>query len=195
MFLSDADIEALLRLLAAAFIGMAIGLNRDLHGKPTGMRTLGLVCMGATLVSLAAIRVNDVFEHPDATSRVVQGILQGVLTGIGFVGAGVVLRNPEAGEVHGLTTAATVWVTAALGIACALGDWHLIALGAFITLLLLTLVRPLESFVEHVAGRGRHYRQADGNTSGREALPRSAELPSANASAREAAPGDPHADH
>ncbi|QJP13858.1 MgtC/SapB family protein [Starkeya sp. ORNL1] len=178
MFLSDADIEAVLRLLAAAVIGMGIGINRDLHGKPTGMRTLGLVCMGATLVSLTALRVDGIAQHPDATSRVVQGILQGVLTGIGFVGAGVVLRDPAGRKVHGLTTAATVWVTAALGIACALADWHLIFLGAFMTVLLLSLVKPLERLVESIAGE----RREEGNTRAGETLRK-------RESAREPAPG------
>lgn len=189
MYLTDADIEALLRLLAAAAIGMVIGINRDLHGKPTGMRTLGLVCMGATLVSLAAIRVNDVFQHPDATSRVVQGILQGVLTGIGFVGAGVVLRDPSRGKVHGLTTAATVWVTAALGIACALGDWHLILLGVVITLGLLILIGPLERLTERIAGRDPDEMEGDKRGNGRagHALPK-------GGSSREHPPGDMHAD-
>lgn len=155
MTLTDADVDALLRLTAAAVIGMVIGINRDLKGKPTGMRTLGLVCMGATLVSLAAIRVTDLAQHADAMSRVVQGILQGVLTGVGFIGAGVVLRDPEALEVHGLTTAATVWVTAALGIACALGDWHLILLGVVITLALLVVVNPLERVIERRARKPR----------------------------------------
>src|SRR4051812_14563259 len=62
-------------------------------------------------------------DHPDALSRVVQGVIQGVMAGISFIGAGVVLRDHRAGEVTGLTTAATVWVTAALGIACGLGAW------------------------------------------------------------------------
>ncbi|MDF2997407.1 MAG: MgtC/SapB transporter [Xanthobacteraceae bacterium] len=188
MYFTDADIEAVLRLFAAAVIGMAIGINRDLHGKPTGMRTLGLVCMGATLVSLSAMRVTDLVQHPDATSRVVQGILQGVLTGIGFVGAGVVLRNPEEGKVHGLTTAATVWVTASLGIACAIADWHLIFLGAFMTLLLLSLVKPLEHLVESLAGHKQDQKRPEGNTREREALRE-------RGSARETGPGgDQNAD-
>jgi len=142
------DIEALLRLLAAAGCGMLIGINRDLRGKPTGMRTLGLVCMGAALISLTAMRVDGISGHPDATSRVVQGIIQGVMTGIGFLGAGVVLRNLKELEVHGLTTAATVWVTAALGVACALANWHLILTALAVTLILLALVTPLESYLE-----------------------------------------------
>ncbi|MBS7537171.1 MgtC/SapB family protein [Ancylobacter sonchi] len=131
---------------------MLIGLNRDLRGKPTGMRTLGLVCMGAALISLTAMQVDGIAGHPDATSRVVQGIIQGVLTGIGFLGAGVVLRDSREREVHGLTTAATVWVTAALGVACALASWHLIVLGLAVTLILLALIRPLERLFEPRAG-------------------------------------------
>ncbi|MCS0494329.1 MgtC/SapB family protein [Ancylobacter sp. MQZ15Z-1] len=142
------DIEHLLRLLVAAACGMMIGVNRDLRGKPTGMRTLGLVCMGAALISLTAMRVDGIAGHPDATSRVVQGIIQGVMTGIGFLGAGVVLRNRRQLEVHGLTTAATVWVTAALGVACALASWHLIVGALLITLLLLAVLHPLERRLE-----------------------------------------------
>ncbi|MBS7546035.1 MgtC/SapB family protein [Ancylobacter oerskovii] len=149
--LAPADLEAMMRLLAAVACGMLVGLNRDLRGKPTGMRTLGLVSLGAALVSLTAMGVAGIEGHADATSRVVQGIIQGVLTGIGFVGAGVVLRNHRDLEVHGLTTAAAVWVTAALGIACALASWHLIVMALVITLVLLELVRPLERLLE---GRG-----------------------------------------
>ncbi len=66
-------------------------------------------------------------NHPDALSRVVQGVIQGIMAGISFIGAGVILRDHKAGEVTGLTTAATVWVTAALGIACGLGAWVIVA--------------------------------------------------------------------
>ena len=74
------------------------------------MRTLALVSMGAAIVSIAALEYDDaVHDNADALSRVIQGILQGVLAGIGFIGAGVILRNPARGTVEGLTTAATVW--------------------------------------------------------------------------------------
>lgn len=149
--LRNEDVEALLRLLMAAACGMLIGINRDLRGKPTGMRTLGLVCMGAALISLTAVRVDGMAGHPDAMSRVVQGIVQGVMTGIGFLGAGVVLRNYRHLEIHGLTTAATVWVTAALGVACALATWHLIILALVVTLVLLAVVLPLERVLESKA--------------------------------------------
>lgn len=143
-------LEAVLRLAVAAAIGMIVGLNRDMRGKPTGMRTLGLVSLAAALVSLAGLSVGGMDGHPDATSRVVQGIIQGVLTGIGFIGAGVVLRNPKALEVYGLTTAATVLVTAALGIAAALANWELVLAAVLLALALLIVPSPTEN--EHGYG-------------------------------------------
>lgn len=147
-FFTDTDLDAILRLAIAAIVGMVIGVNRDMWGKPTGVRTLGLVSLGAALVALAATTHPLIAGHPDALSRVIQGVIQGVLTGIGFLGAGVVMRDQKAMEVHGLTTAATVWVTAALGIACALASWALVAAAVVIALILLIIVRPLEHLID-----------------------------------------------
>lgn len=155
LFLDPGDIDSALRLAAATAAGMALGLNRDLSDKPTGMRTLGLVALGAALAALAGLRAEGVAGDPDATSRVIQGVIQGVLTGIGFLGAGVVLRDRSAGRIRGLTTAALVWVTAALGIACALASWVLIALGVGLALFLLVVLHPLEKKLERRAGGGQ----------------------------------------
>lgn len=149
MLLSPEDIDSGIRLLAAMAVGMAIGLNRDLHGKPLGMRTLGLVALGAALVALAGLRFPVIGGDTQATGRVVQGVIQGVLTGIGFLGAGVVLRNPQKLQVYGLTSAATVWAAATLGLTCALASWPLILFGVAGTLFLLVVVRPLELMIEH----------------------------------------------
>jgi putative Mg2+ transporter-C (MgtC) family protein len=137
-------LEVGLRLGAAALAGAAIGINRDLADKPIGMRTLGLVALGAAAVSTATIQVAGMAENPDAMSRVVQGIIQGVMAGISFIGAGVILRNAQARTVEGLTTAATVWVTAALGIACGLGRWNVVVIGVAIALVLLVAVAWVE---------------------------------------------------
>lgn len=118
--------DALMRLGAATAAGMAIGINRDMTQKPIGMRTLALVSLGAAAVSISAIQFSFMDNHPDALSRVVQGIIQGIMAGISFIGAGVILRDAKAGEVKGLTTAATVWIAAALGIACGLGAWVIV---------------------------------------------------------------------
>jgi len=76
-------------------------------------------------------------ENADALSRVVQGIIQGVMAGISFIGAGVILRDPGARSVEGLTTAATVWVSAALGVACGLGAWRTMAIATPVILAVL----------------------------------------------------------
>ena len=133
-----------LRLGAAALSGAVIGINRDLASKPIGMRTLGLVALGAATAAVATIQVAGMAENPDAMSRVVQGVIQGVMAGISFIGAGVILRDPKARTVEGLTTAATVWVTAALGIACGLGSWNVVVIGVTIALILLVVVAWLE---------------------------------------------------
>jgi putative Mg2+ transporter-C (MgtC) family protein len=138
-------LEVGLRLGAAAAAGATIGINRDLADKPIGMRTLGLVALGAAVVSVAGIQVTGIADNPDAMSRVVQGIIQGVMAGISFIGAGVILRDAKARTVEGLTTAATVWVTAALGIACGLGRWNVVVIGVVIALVLLVAVAWVEA--------------------------------------------------
>src|SRR5262245_5289975 len=117
------SLDIVLRLGAAVLTGAVIGINRDLANKPMGMRTLGLVSLGAAVVSLAGTHIDAIVANPDALSRVVQGIIQGVMAGISFIGAGVILRDAKAGRVEGLTTAATVWVTAGIGIGCGLAAW------------------------------------------------------------------------
>jgi putative Mg2+ transporter-C (MgtC) family protein len=133
----DLDVDPVLRLVAAAVVGFAVGLNRDLTNKPIGMRTLALVCLGAATACVATVHYTGLNEQPDAVSRVVQGVIQGVLTGIGFIGAGVVLHDRGSHVVHGLTTAATVFVTAALGIACGLAAWPIVIAGTALTVLIL----------------------------------------------------------
>ena len=139
--------DILMRLGAAAAAGMLLGVNRDLQNKPIGTRTLGLVGLGTAVVAVSSIQVPGMAENPDATSRVVQGIVQGVMAGISFIGAGVVLRDAQAQMVQGLTTAATVWVTAALGIACGLGAWRSVAIALPIALMLLVVVPWAESLI------------------------------------------------
>jgi putative Mg2+ transporter-C (MgtC) family protein len=145
-------LEVGLRLGAAAAAGATIGINRDLADKPIGMRTLGLVALGAAVVSVASIQVTGMADNPDAMSRVVQGILQGVMAGISFIGAGVILRDAKARTVEGLTTAATVWVTAALGIACGLGRWNVVIIGVVIALVLLVAAAWVEALASKANG-------------------------------------------
>lgn len=127
---------------------MAIGFDREWRGKPVGIRTLALVSLGSALVCLSTVHFNLLQAKPDAVSRVVQGVIQGVMTGIGFLGAGAVLKGPSQRQVHGLTTAATVWVTAALGIACALATWSVVWIGVGLTIVVLVVLRPLDDWFD-----------------------------------------------
>ncbi|MEO7432709.1 MAG: MgtC/SapB family protein [Dokdonella sp.] len=118
--MSDEFFTIAFRLGLSAFVGALIGLNRDLHGKPAGVRTHALVSLGTALMVIVVMPPGEDLTHRyDALSRVIQG----VLTGIGFLGAGVILRDPGLRQVHGLTTAATIWVTALLGVACGVGAY------------------------------------------------------------------------
>ncbi len=139
-----------LRLGAAALAGVVLGINRDLQNKPIGARTLGLVALGAATVAVAGIQFPGMAENPDAASRVVQGVIQGVMAGISFIGAGVILRDPHARTVDNLTTAATVWVTAALGVACGLAAWRSVGIAMVIALVLLVVVHWLELAFEKI---------------------------------------------
>jgi len=129
------ELDIALRLAAATLIGAAVGLNRDLHGKPTGIRTLGLVGLGAALATLASTNfLNPIAFDMNPVSRAIQG----VLTGIGFLGAGVIVRDQGGTRVQGLTTAAAIWLTAAMGVVCGLGAW-IPVLVAFVLLFALLL--------------------------------------------------------
>jgi putative Mg2+ transporter-C (MgtC) family protein len=143
----DRDLlEAAFRLLVATLAGMAIGLNRDLHNKPVGMRTLGLVSLGSALVLLASTRFGQLEFEQDAVSRIIQGIL----TGVGFIGAGVVLHDKTQMKIHGLTTAATVWVAAVLGVTAGMGAWLVTIIGSGLTLALLVFGGRLEARLERL---------------------------------------------
>lgn len=133
------EIELLLRLLAGLIAGVAVGWQRSLQRKSAGLRTFGLVGLGTA----AAALVFDGASHPDAASRVVQG----VLTGIGFLGAGLIVQRREGGEPHGLTTAAATWVTAALGCAAGLGEWLVVLTGTVLALLLLVIEHSFERWL------------------------------------------------
>lgn len=139
--------DVALRLGAAALSGIVLGLNRDLADKPIGMRTLGLVALGAAVVAVAGIQVPGMQTNADAMSRVIQGVIQGIMAGISFIGAGVILRNAQAGTVEGLTTAATVWIAAALGIACGLAAWNAVVIAGVIALVLLVVLRWIEKLI------------------------------------------------
>jgi putative Mg2+ transporter-C (MgtC) family protein len=138
-------LDIVLRLLAATLIGTGLGLERLLRGKPTGIRTLGLVSFAAALVTLSTIHVSGMKDHPDALSRVLQGVDQGVLVGIGFLGGGILLRDTAQHRVYNITSAAEVWAVAAMGLATAMAPWVVVGLGLVIFVLLMVGLRMLEA--------------------------------------------------
>jgi putative Mg2+ transporter-C (MgtC) family protein len=133
-----------LRLVTATLIGMALGLERMLRGKPTGMRTLGLVAFAAALVTLSTTHAKGIMGSTDALARVLQGVDQGVLVGIGFLGGGILLRDAQTHKVYNLTSAAEVWAVAAMGLATAVAPWAIVGLGGVIFVLLMIVLRALE---------------------------------------------------
>ena len=148
------DLTVLLRIGAALVIGAMLGLNRDIRGKPAGVRTHGLVSIGSATVVLVALVAG---AGPEGMSRV----LQGLIAGIGFLGAGVIIHHGARHRVHGLTTAASVWVSAGLGAACGAGHVALAlwALGA--ALVLLIVGGPIERGFEQMFGAGKPADEAD----------------------------------
>jgi putative Mg2+ transporter-C (MgtC) family protein len=142
--------EVILRLGFATLAGAAIGLDRDLRGKATGVRTMSIVALGSALIVLAS-------QYPGqgADQAAASRVMQGIITGIGFLGAGVILRNPGGKRVHGLTTAATIWLTACIGAACGAGAWPLVLTTAVLVALVLSIGRPIEKAIE------RYYRGSD----------------------------------
>jgi putative Mg2+ transporter-C (MgtC) family protein len=142
--------ETALRLGAALIVGALFGLNRELHGKPAGLRTHALVSLGAAAVVILILRTPD--GHLTADANALSRVVQGILTGVGFLGAGVILRDP-AGHVTGLTTAATIWVCAVLGLICGLGHWVVLGITVALTTITLLLGRPLERLAERLFHR------------------------------------------
>jgi putative Mg2+ transporter-C (MgtC) family protein len=126
-------LEVLARLASAVFIGGAIGINRELHHKPAGLRTHALVALGAAVAAMAVTLVGPAPSPADALGRVIQG----VITGVGFLGAGVIMRGNADASIHGLTTAAMVWVTAIFGLACGAGLYKLAATGFALAVIVL----------------------------------------------------------
>jgi putative Mg2+ transporter-C (MgtC) family protein len=135
--------EALLRLALAAGLGGAIGLEREFRHKPAGLRTNMLIALGSALFSILSVELGVGAGSPDR-------IAAQVVTGIGFLGAGAILRSGE--NVHGLTTAATIWVNAAIGMAAGLGSYTVAAVAAAITLSVLALMPLMEKMVDKRRG-------------------------------------------
>ena len=130
-----------LRLGMAALLGALIGLDRERRGKAAGLRTHTMVSLGAALFILVPLRSG--MEIGDASR-----VLQGIITGMGFLGAGAIIKQSSHGGIKGLTTASSIWVAAAVGIAAGMGRESTAVLGTLAALFILVVMARFERHIE-----------------------------------------------
>lgn len=135
-------LDTLLRVGVAAALGGIVGLERQLHGQWADLRTYMTVAMGSAIFVVAGLGVAPA-PWPDATR-----VVQGVAAGIGFIGAGTILKLRDSVQVKGLTTAASIWLAASVGTASGLAMYELAVAGTLISLFVLGVVRPIEKRFE-----------------------------------------------
>ena len=140
-------LDAALRFGSAVAIGGLVGFDRGLRQKPAGLRTHALVSLGAALMAYTGLELTP--TDPGASTRV----LQGIIAGVGFLGGGVILRDAQDQRVRGLTTAASIWIVAGLGMACGAGHWRTALLASGFTLLVLIGGRRIEQLMAVPLGR------------------------------------------
>jgi len=143
-FLTSRDVIA---MLVSTLLGTLVGLERQIGRKPAGLRTHVLVCLGSTMfVLLAPHAVRDIGGPNLDPTR----IIHGVITGVGFLGAGSIIR--QEGFVHGLTTAASVWMVSAVGVAVGVHAYGLAVTGAILALVVLEIFRRVEKMSDRLGG-------------------------------------------
>jgi putative Mg2+ transporter-C (MgtC) family protein len=133
------DLDLLTRLGVAAVLGLILGLDRELRGHAAGLRTHGLICFSAAAMTVSAL---GLFHQLDGIRLDALRIYEATGAFIGIIGAGLIVFSK--GHVRNLTTAAHLWLAAVIGIACGAAQWPLVAIGAAISVVMLTLLRILE---------------------------------------------------
>ena len=133
------DLDLLTRMLVAAVLGLFLGLDRELRGHAAGMRTHGLICFTAAAMTLSII---SLYQQLGGERMDPLRIFEATGSFIGIIGAGLIVFSK--GQVHNLTTAAHLWLTAVIGIACGAAQWPLVVIASLISLLILTLLRMVE---------------------------------------------------
>jgi putative Mg2+ transporter-C (MgtC) family protein len=137
LFQAEFATQTVVRLLAAALLGGLLGYQREKSGKAAGLRTHMLVTVSAALIVVATVQA-------DFSSSDVSRILQGLLAGVGFLGGGAILKSAPEKEIHGLTTAAGIWLAAVIGICVGLGRTGTALLGTLLAFVILSAVGRLE---------------------------------------------------
>jgi len=135
------------RILIATVLGGLLGIEREIHGHGAGLRTHMMVSMGTAMFVMSAV------DMTKATPGDLTRVIQGIATGIGFLGAGTILKLSDRFEVRGLTTASSIWLAAAVGTAAGLGQYRLAVVGTAIAVAVLALLRPLDQLL-HRRGKG-----------------------------------------
>jgi len=130
--------DEILKIALSAVIGCLVGLEREVRRKPAGFRTLALICVGATIFTICSYQLG-VEANRDR-------IAANIITGVGFIGAGVIFRNKD--TVSGITTAATIWIAAALGMLIGIGEYGLAVLGLFIALIILYALQYVQTWID-----------------------------------------------
>lgn len=138
--------EMAIRLLAAAGLALLLGLERELRGKPAGLRSHMLVSLGAAAFIIMGMHILLATAEGDPSARIdPTRIVEGIIGGIGFLGAGCIIQSR--GNVQGITTGASIWISGAVGVACGIGT---LALAGMVTLLALIIVTVLGRFEREV---------------------------------------------
>jgi putative Mg2+ transporter-C (MgtC) family protein len=152
--LAFAEMDAVVRLLLAIVLGGAVGLERESRGRPAGLRTHILVCLGATIIMIASTRMGELTQALSPASRIQVDpgrIAAGIVTGIGFLGAGAIIRIGDL--VRGLTTAGCIWFVAALGITIGQGLYALAIVSTVLALIVLLALTQVERRIQPVVYR------------------------------------------
>ena len=140
--------EILARLGVATLVGALIGLNRELRHKAAGIRTQALVALGCATAALVITGLADTSGTADVNA--ISRVIQGVLAGVGFLGGGAIIRGASDAQIQGLTTAASIWISATLGLACGVGLWMLALVVMFLALAVLRGGVWIEEWVHRV---------------------------------------------
>ena len=136
------DIEVLMRLGAAAIIGLLLGLDRELHGHAAGLRTHGIICFSAAIMTVFILALYQQLGTENARMDPLR-IFESTGAFVGIVAAGLIIVSK--GEIHNLTTAAHIWLASVIGIACGAGQWPLVAIGSIMAFVMITLLGFIES--------------------------------------------------
>jgi len=145
--------DDLVGMILATVLGAVIGLEREIHGKAAGLRTNLLICLGAAVFTIISR------EMATGAENSVTRIAAQIVTGVGFLGAGAIIQ--DRGGVHGLTTAATIWLVASIGMACGARFYQLATISTLITIIVLVGLGKLSKHLDRFTGKHKRSRAAD----------------------------------